>query len=162
MSGETLITFTGNVVADPELRFTPGGAAVTNFRMASTPRMFDKQANEWKDGEPLFLSVAVWRQQAEHVAETLTRGMRVIVVGQLTQRQYEANDGTKRSSYEIKAEEVAPSLKTATATVTKANGQNNGGTSTGGYGQQPQQRSGYGQQQPQGDPWATSGQEPPF
>jgi single-strand DNA-binding protein len=129
--------------------------------MASTPRTFDKQANEWKDGEPLFLSVAVWRQQAEHVAETLTRGMRVIVVGRLTQRQYEATDGSKRSSYEIQADEVAPSLKNATATVTKA-GQNNSSTSTGGYGQQNQQRSGYGQQQPQGDPWATNSQEPPF
>jgi single-strand DNA-binding protein len=167
MSGETLITFTGNVVADPELRFTPGGAAVTNFRMASTPRTFDKQANEWKDGEPLFLSVAVWRQQAEHVAESIRRGMRVIVVGRLTQRQYEANDGSKRSAYEIQADEVAPSLKNATAAVTKA-GQNTGGTSTGGYGQQPQQHGGYGQQQPQGDPWATNGQQngygqqPPF
>jgi single-strand DNA-binding protein len=159
MSGETVITFTGNVVADPELRFTPSGAAVTNFRMASTPRTFDKQANEWKDGEPLFLSVAVWRQQAEHVAESITRGMRVIVVGRLTQRQYEANDGSKRSSYEIQAEEVAPSLLRATATVTKA-GQSNGATSTGGYGQQPQQSAGYGQQQPQGDPWATNANKP--
>ncbi|MFI5993143.1 single-stranded DNA-binding protein [Streptomyces sp. NPDC051362] len=165
MSGETVITMSGNVVADPELRFTPSGAAVTNFRMASTPRTFDKQANEWKDGEPLFLSVAVWRQQAEHVAESVKRGDRVIVVGRLTQRQYEANDGSKRSAYEIQADEVAVSLLRATAAVTKA-GQNNG-TPNSGYGQQTQ-RSGYGQQQPQGDPWATGApqggyrQEPPF
>ncbi|MEU7340568.1 single-stranded DNA-binding protein [Streptomyces sp. NPDC007074] len=161
MSGETLITFTGNVVADPELRFTPAGAAVANFRMASTPRTFDRQTNEWKDGEPLFLAVAVWRQQAQHVADSITRGMRVIVVGRLTQRQYEDREGAKRSSYEIQAEEVAPSLLRATATVTKA-GQNSASTAQGGYGQQTQQTGGYGQQQPQNDPWATSRQEPPF
>ncbi|MEV6536807.1 single-stranded DNA-binding protein [Streptomyces sp. NPDC051639] len=161
MSGETLITFTGNVVADPELRFTPSGAAVANFRMASTPRTFDRQTNEWKDGEPLFLAVAVWRQQAEHVAESIKRGDRVIVVGRLTQRQYEDREGVKRSSYEIQADEVAPSLLRATATVTKA-GQNNASTTQGGYGQQT---GGYGQQQPQNDAWATNAprrDEPPF
>jgi single-strand DNA-binding protein len=156
MAGETPITFVGNVVADPELRFTPSGAAVANFRVASTPRTFDRQTNEWKDSEPLFLSVSVWRQQAEHVAETLARGMRVIVVGRLKQRQYEATDGTKRSSYEIDAEEVAPSLLRATAVVTKANGTPNG--------QQPygnQQRQSYGQ--PAHDPWAQQNTpEPPF
>lgn len=161
MSGETLITFTGNVVADPELRFTPSGAAVANFRMASTPRTFDRQTNEWKDGDTLYLAVAVWRQQAEHVAESISRGMRVIVVGRLTQRQYEDREGAKRSSYEIQAEEVAPSLLRATAAVTKA-GQNSASTSQGGYGQQT---GGYGQQQPQNDAWATNAprrDEPPF
>ncbi|KAB1141386.1 single-stranded DNA-binding protein [Streptomyces luteolifulvus] len=161
MSGETTITMTGNVVADPELRFTPSGAAVTNFRMASTPRKFNRQTNEWEDGEPLFLGVAVWRQQAEHVAESIQRGMRVIVVGRLTQRQYEATDGSKRSSYEIRADEVAPSLLRATAVVTKANGNTQGA-------QQPaqshgQQHEGYAQQ-PAGNPWATQryNAEPPF
>ncbi|MEV2203757.1 single-stranded DNA-binding protein [Streptomyces fradiae] len=159
MAGETPITFIGNVVADPELRFTPSGAAVANFRVASTPRTFDRQTNEWKDGEPLFLSVSVWRQQAEHVAETLTRGMRVIVVGRLKQRQYE-KDGQTRSSYEIDAEEVAPSLLRATATVTKANGSPQNQQPT----QQPysQPRQSYGQQ-PAHDPWAQqSNAEPPF
>ncbi|MGI5450559.1 single-stranded DNA-binding protein [Streptomyces sp. CA-243310] len=149
MSGETTITVIGNVVADPELRFTPSGAAVTNFRIASTPRKYDKQANQWTDGEPLFLSVAVWRQQAEHVAESITRGSRVIVVGSLTQRQYEAGDGTKRSSYEIQAEEVGPSLLRATANVAKAPTVN-----------APQPAY---DQQPAHNPWApqNSGQ-PPF
>ncbi|MGW7197243.1 single-stranded DNA-binding protein [Streptomyces chryseus] len=168
MSGETVITMAGNVVADPELRFTPGGAAVCNFRMASTPRHFDKQSNEWKDGEPLFLSVAVWRDQAQHVADSVTRGMRVIVVGRLGQRQYETSDGSKRSSYEIQADEVAPSLLRATAAVTKAGANTNGQqrTTQQGYGQQTQ---GYGQQQPANDPWATQqpaastySDEPPF
>ncbi|MCY0959625.1 single-stranded DNA-binding protein [Streptomyces sp. H27-H5] len=162
MSGETTITMTGNVVADPELRFTPGGAAVANFRMANTPRKFNRQSNEWEDGEPLFLGVAVWRQQAEHVAESIKRGDRVIVVGRLTQRQYEATDGSKRSSYEIQAEEVAPSLLRATAAVTKATGNAQGGQQPAqqAYGQQ--QHQGYGQQA-QGDPWATQGgNEPPF
>lgn len=157
MSGETTITMTGNVVADPELRFTPSGAAVTNFRMAATPRKFNKATNEWEDGESLFLAVAVWRQQAEHVAESIQRGMRVIVVGRLTQRQYDDKDGNRRSSYEIQAEEVAPSLLRATAVVTKANGQK---PPQQGYGQQAQ---GYGQQ-PANDQWSTQGYsaEPPF
>ncbi|CAL9481142.1 single-stranded DNA-binding protein [Streptomyces sp. enrichment culture] len=156
MAGETTITFIGNVVADPELRFTPSGAAVANFRVASTPRTFDRQSNEWKDGDPLFLSVSVWRQQAEHVAESLTRGMRVIVVGRLKQRQYE-KDGQTRSSYEIDAEEVAPSLLRATATVTKANGSQQ--QTAQGYGQP---RQSYGQP-PAHDPWSQqSSAEPPF
>ncbi|MFI1191562.1 single-stranded DNA-binding protein [Streptomyces californicus] len=162
MSGETTITFLGNVVADPELRFTPSGAAVANFRMANTPRKLNRQTNEWEDGEPLFLGVAVWRQQAEHVVESIKRGDRVIVVGRLTQRQYEATDGSKRSSYEIQADEVAPSLLRATAAVTKqtGNGQQGQQPAQQAYGQQ--QRQGYGQQ-PQGDPWATQGHnEPPF
>ncbi|MCA1218856.1 single-stranded DNA-binding protein [Streptomyces sp. 8L] len=162
MSGETTITMTGNVVADPELRFTPSGVAVCNFRMANTPRKFSRQTNEWEDGETLFLGVAVWRQQAEHVAESIQRGMRVIVVGHLTQRQYEDREGAKRSSYEIQAEDVAPSLLKATAVVTKANGAAQGAQRPAQqpYGQKPQ---GYAQQ-PQGDPWATSGysDEPQF
>ncbi|MFD3572822.1 single-stranded DNA-binding protein [Streptomyces sp. NPDC058644] len=163
MSGETTITMTGNVVNDPELRFTPGGAAVANFRLANTPRKFNKQSNAWEDGESLFLGVAVWRQQAEHVAESVQRGMRVTVTGHLTQRQYEAADGSKRSSYEIQAEEVAPSLLRATAVVTKAN------SNAASASRQPQQ--GYGSQQTQGygqppatDQWSTRGRndEPPF
>ncbi|MFC8199923.1 single-stranded DNA-binding protein [Streptomyces sp. NPDC057298] len=157
MSGDTPITMTGNVVADPELRFTPSGAAVCNFRVASTPRKFNRQTNEFEDGEPLFLGVAVWRQQAEHVAESIQRGMRVIIVGRLTQSQYEANDGSKRSSYEIQADEVAPSLLRATAVVSKANGNVQGA-------QQPaQQAQGYAQQ-PAGDQWSTQGysDERPF
>ena len=152
MAGETPITLVGHVVADPELRFTPSGAAVANFRVASTPRTFDRQANEWKDGETLFLGVNVWRQQAEHVVESIKRGDRVIVVGRLKQRQYEDKEGARRSSYEVEADEVAPSLRNATAQVTKANQQ-----------QRPQ---GYGA--PQGDPWTQQqprqgySDEPPF
>ncbi|MFD4371520.1 single-stranded DNA-binding protein [Streptomyces sp. NPDC058527] len=160
MAGETPITVVGNVVADPELRFTPAGAAVANFRIASTPRTFDRTANEWKDGETLFLSVSVWRQQAENVAGSIGRGDRVIVVGTLAQRTYE-KDGERRASYEVKAEEVGPALKNATATVTK------GGTSSNtaqGYGQQTPQQPHRG---PQGDPWAQQQpqrytDEPPF
>ncbi|WP_432194740.1 single-stranded DNA-binding protein [Streptomyces sp. bgisy027] len=163
MAGETPITVVGNVVADPELRFTPSGAAVANFRIASTPRTFDRTANEWKDGDTLFLSVSVWRQQAENVAESIKRGDRVIVVGRLGQRQYE-KDGERKSSYEVQAEDVGPALKNASAQVTK-NGQNGAQNRQQGYGQ------GYGQQAPQqgysapqGDPWAQQGygNEPPF
>jgi single-strand DNA-binding protein len=169
MSGDTTLTMTGNVVAEPELRFTPSGAAVCNFRMASTPRKFNRQTNEFEDGDPLFLGVAVWRDQAQHVAESITKGMRVIVVGRLTQRQYEANDGSKRSSYEIQADEVAPSLLRATAAVTKATGngqQSQQQPNSGRYG--AQQTQGYSQQ-PTNDPWATQQQprqgytdQPPF
>ena len=150
MSGETVITVVGNLVDDPELRFTPGGAAVAKLRVASTPRTFDKQANEWKDGESLFLTCSVWRQQAEHVAESLTRGMRVVVVGRLKQRSYEDREGVKRTVYELDVDEVAPSLRNATAKVTKA--------SSSGQGQQQyaqaRQRS---SQEGREDPWATSG-----
>ncbi|MCG7524918.1 single-stranded DNA-binding protein [Streptomyces sp. OfavH-34-F] len=164
MAGETPITVVGNVVADPELRFTPSGAAVANFRLASTPRTFDRQSNEWKDGDPLFLSVSVWRQQAENVAESIRRGDRVIVVGRLGQRQYE-KDGERRSSYEVQAEDVGPALKNATAQVTKNGAQNGQQQRAQGYGQQnPQQ----GYNTPQGDPWGQQqprqgyGDEPPF
>jgi single-strand DNA-binding protein len=115
LSGETEITIIGNAVDDPELRFTPSGVAVAKFRVASTPRTFDRQTNEWKDGESLFLTVNVWRQPAEHVAETITRGMRVIVQGRLNQRSYETKEGEKRTVFEIEANEVGPSLRNATA-----------------------------------------------
>ena len=130
MAGETVITVVGNLVDDPELRFTPSGAAVAKFRVASTPRTFDRQTNEWKDGESLFLTCSVWRQAAENVAESLQRGMRVVVQGRLKQRSYEDREGVKRTVYELDVEEVGPSLKNATAKVTKTTGR--GGQ--GGYG----------------------------
>jgi single-strand DNA-binding protein len=145
MSGETPITYTGNLVADPEMRFTASGVAVANFRMASTPRTFDKSANEWKDGEALFLDVAVWREQAEHVVETLHRGDRAIVVGRLGQRQYTDREGNKRTVYEITADEVGPSLIRATAQITKANSSNT---------RQQQRPTGNAWGQQNNDPWA--------
>jgi single-strand DNA-binding protein len=145
MAGETIITVVGNLVDDPELRFTPSGAAVANFRIASTPRTFDRQANEWKDGEALFLTCSVWRQAAENVAESLQKGMRVVVQGRLKSRQYETREGERRTVFEIDADEVGPSLKYATAKVTRAT--RSGG---GGYGQ-----SGGGAQSGAEDPWAT-------
>jgi single-strand DNA-binding protein len=123
MAGDTLITLVGNLVDDPELRFTPSGAAVAKFRIASTPRTFDKQSNEWKDGESLFLTCNVWRQPAENCAESLQKGMRVIVQGRLQQRSYETKEGEKRTVYEVEVEELGPSLRNATAKVTKANRQ---------------------------------------
>ncbi|MGW0933150.1 single-stranded DNA-binding protein [Streptomyces sp. NPDC002644] len=153
MAGETVITVTGNLVDDPELRFTQSGASVANFRVASTPRTFDRQANEWKDGESLFLTCSAWRGLAENVAASLQRGMRVIVQGRLKQRQYE-KDGERRSVYELDVDEVGPSLLRATAVVTKTTG-------TGQQGQQKPQQSGYGQQQAQGDPWANQQPQQP-
>ena len=132
MAGETVITVVGNLVDDPELRFTPSGAAVAKFRVASTPRTFDRQTNEWKDGESLFLTCSVWRQAAENVAESLQRGMRVIVQGRLKQRSYEDREGVKRTVYELDVEEVGASLRNATAKVTKTSGGARGGQ--GGYG----------------------------
>jgi len=129
-AGDTVITIVGNLVDDPELRFTPSGAAVAKFRIASTPRFMDKQTNEWKDGESLFLSCNVWRQAAENVAESLQRGMRVIVQGRLKQRSYETKEGEKRTVYEIEVDEVGPSLRSATAKVNKT--QRGGGS--GGFG----------------------------
>ncbi|MFE7780325.1 single-stranded DNA-binding protein [Streptomyces nigrescens] len=163
MSGETVITVCGNLVDEVELRYLPNGSAVAKFRVASTPRTFDKQTNEWKDGESLFLTCSVWRQAAENVAESLTRGTRVIVQGRLKQRSYEDREGVKRTVYELDVEEIGASLKSATAKVTKSGG-------------------GQGRQQAQGaasaeDPWASSagqsqggwgqqsqgyGDEPPF
>ncbi len=120
MAGDTTITIVGNLVADPELRYTPTGQAVANFRVASTPRSFDKAANEWKDGESLFLACNAWRTLAENVAESLQRGMRVIVTGRLKQRSYETKEGEKRTVYEVEVDEVGPSLRNATAKVIKA------------------------------------------
>ncbi|MFD9813168.1 single-stranded DNA-binding protein [Streptomyces sp. NPDC059080] len=169
MAGETVITVVGNLVDDPELRFTPSGAAVAKFRVASTPRTFDRQTNEWKDGESLFLTCSVWRQAAENVAESLTRGTRVIVQGRLKQRSYEDREGVKRTVYELDVDEVGASLRNATAKVTKTSGrggqgggfgggQQGGGQGGGGWGGGP----GGGQQQggggaPADDPWATGG-----
>ncbi|MEV8322503.1 single-stranded DNA-binding protein [Kitasatospora sp. NPDC059811] len=144
MAGETVITLVGNLVDDPELRFTPSGAAVAKFRIASTPRTFDRQTNEWKDGESLFLTCNVWRQPAENVAESLQRGMRVIVQGRLRQRSYETKEGEKRTVFEVEVDEVGPSLRSATAKVTRANRSGGPGGSGGGFG--GQQGGGGGQQ----------------
>ncbi|MFJ8627532.1 single-stranded DNA-binding protein [Kitasatospora sp. NPDC093550] len=173
MAGETVITLVGNLVDDPELRFTPSGAAVAKFRIASTPRTFDRQTNEWKDGESLFLTCNVWRQPAENVAESLQRGMRVIVQGRLRQRSYETKEGEKRTVFEVEVDEVGPSLRSATAKVTRANrsggpgggfggqqggGQGGGGWGGGGGGQQGGSWGGNsgGQSGPSEDPWASS------
>jgi len=134
MAGETIITVVGNLTADPELRFTPSGAAVANFTVASTPRTFDKNSNEWKDGDALFLRCAIWRQAAENVAESLTRGARVVVTGRLKQRSFETKEGEKRTVVELDVDEVGPSLKYATAKVTKASRGSGGGFGGGGSG----------------------------
>ncbi|MFB7946751.1 single-stranded DNA-binding protein [Kitasatospora phosalacinea] len=173
MAGETVITLVGNLVDDPELRFTPSGAAVAKFRIASTPRTFDRQTNEWKDGESLFLTCNVWRQPAENVAESLQRGMRVIVQGRLRQRSYETKEGEKRTVFEVEVDEVGPSLRSATAKVTRANRTGGpGGGGGGGFGGGQQGGGGYGggnqggggwggnsgggNQGPSDDPWASS------
>src|SRR6188768_2585393 len=130
MAGETVITVVGNLVDDPELRLTPSGAAVANFRIASTPRSFNRQTNEWEDGEALFLSCAVWRQAAENVAESLTRGMRVVVQGRLKARSYETREGEKRTVVELDVDEVGPALRYATARVTRNSGGGGGGRSS--------------------------------
>ena len=181
MAGETVITVIGNLTGDPELRFTPSGAAVANFTVASTPRTFDRQSNEWKDGDTLFMRCSIWRVAAENVAESLTKGMRVIVQGRLVQRSYETREGEKRTVVELQVDEIGPSLRYASAKVTRAQrsggggggfgggggyggGANSGGASGGGFS------SGGGQQQSD-DPWATAGpassggsfsDEPPF
>src|SRR3954471_10830343 len=131
MAGETTITVVGNLTDDPELRFTPSGAAVAKFRIASTPRTLDRQSGEWKDGEPLFLACTVWRQAAEHVAESLQRGARVIVSGRLRQRSYETREGEKRTVIELEVDEIGPSLRYATAKVQKMSRCGGGG---GGFG----------------------------
>jgi single-strand DNA-binding protein len=146
-AGDTVITLVGNLVDDPELRFTPSGAAVAKFRIASTPRFLDKQTNEWKDGESLFLSCNVWRQAAENVAESLQRGMRVIVQGRLKQRSYETKEGEKRTVYEVEVDEVGPSLKSATAKVVKTQR----GAGAGAFG---------GGAAPDNDPWASAAPAP--
>lgn len=158
MAGEITVTIIGNLTADPELRFTNSGAAVANFTVASTPRIFDRQSGEWRDGETLFMRCTIWRQPAEHLAESLTRGARVIVVGRLEQRSFTAKDGTERTVVELIADDVAPSLRYVTATVNRT-------TQQGG---QQQGRQGGRQQAPGEDPWSDQqggGQysdEPPF
>ncbi|TKR27305.1 single-stranded DNA-binding protein [Cellulomonas hominis] len=179
MAGDTTITVIGNLTADPELRFTPSGAAVANFTVASTPRTFDRQSNEWKDGDTLFLRCSIWREAAENVAESLTKGTRVIVSGRLVQRSYETREGEKRTVYELQVDEVGPSLRYASAKVTRTQrsggggggfggggggGFNGGGGGGGGF-------NGGGQAAQQDDPWATPAggggaggysDEPPF
>lgn len=174
MAGDTIITVIGNLTADPELRFTPAGAAVANFTVASTPRTFDRNSNEWKDGDALFMRCNIWREAAENVAESLTRGSRVIVSGRLKQRSYETREGEKRTVVELEVDEIGPSLKYATAKVNKANrgggggGGNFGGSSGGSGGGRPSAASSGGD-----DPWGSAPQasgsfggagsdEPPF
>lgn len=165
MAGETTITVVGNLTADPELRFTPSGAAVANFTVASTPRRYNSQTGQWEDGEPLFMRCSIWRDYAEHVAESLTRGTHVIVQGRLKQRSFETRDGEKRTVVELDVDEIGPALRYATANVTKANrgggnrsyGNSSGGNSAGGSA-------------PAEDPWGSAPQsdfggnmdEPPF
>ena len=174
MSGETVITVVGNLTNDPELRFTPSGAAVASFTVASTPRTLDKATNEWKDGEALFLRCSIWRQAAENVAESLTRGMRVIASGRLKQRSFETREGEKRTVVELEVDEIGPSLKYATAKVNKASRSGGGGggfgSSGGGGGSRPAS-SGGGTEAKQDDPWGSapasgsfsgSDDEPPF
>ena len=150
MAGDTVITIIGNITGDPELRFTPSGAAVANFTVASTPRAFDRQSNEWKDGETLFMRCSVWRDAAENVAESLNRGTRVIVTGRLKSRSYETKEGEKRTVIEMEVDEVGPSLRYASAKVTKTQRGNGGGGFGGG-----QQGGSFGGGQQQEDPWAT-------
>jgi single-strand DNA-binding protein len=187
-AGDTQITIAGNLVDDPELRFTPAGQPVARFRVASTPRFLDKNTNEWKDGDSLFLTCNVWRQAAENVAESLTRGMRVIVSGRLRQRSYETKEGEKRTVYEVEVDDVGPSLRNASAKVNRiARSGGDGGYGGGGGGQGGRAGSSGGGQRDQGgrsggqrdqggyggggggesDPWATDGpggysDEPPF
>jgi single-strand DNA-binding protein len=179
-AGDTQITIAGNLVDDPELRFTPAGQPVARFRVASTPRFLDKGTNEWKDGDSLFLTCNVWRQAAENVAESLTRGMRVIVSGRLRQRSYETKEGEKRTVYEVEVDEVGPSLRNASAKVSKIarSGSGDGGygggqRGSGGSGGRPaggQGNAGGGQGNAGGgeaDPWASDASggytdEPPF
>ena len=182
MAGDTIITIIGNLTADPELRFTPSGAAVASFTVASTPRTFDRQAGEWKDGETLFMRCSIWRDAAENVAESLTKGTRVIVQGRLVQRSYTTREGENRTVVEMQVDEIGPSLRYAKAQVTRQpRGGNQGGQ--GGYNQGGPQQGGYnggggfggqgqsGYNAPAGgaadDPWATGGStsfgdEPPF
>jgi single-strand DNA-binding protein len=163
--GDVNITVVGNLTDDPELRFTPSGAAVANFTVASTPRFFDKATNDWKDGDALFLRCSVWRQAAENVAESLQRGGRVIVTGRLRQRSYETKEGEKRTVVELEVDEIGPSLRFATAKVTKASRGGGGGGGGSSYGGS----QGGGGGAPSDDPWASPApaggglsEEPPF
>jgi single-strand DNA-binding protein len=175
MAGDTQITLAGNLVDDPQLRYTPSGQAVANFRVASTPRFRDNATGEWKDGDSLFLSCNVWRQAAENVAESLQRGMRVIVQGRLRQRSYETKEGEKRTVYEIEVDEVGPSLRNASAKVTRSTRSTGGGGFGGGPAGGPAGGGGQGGYggggggRPSEDPWASDGggdqgmsDEPPF
>jgi single-strand DNA-binding protein len=166
MAGDTVITVIGNLTSEPELRWTPSGAAVANFTIASTPRTLDRETQEWKDGEALFLRCSVWRQAAENVAESLTRGSRVMAQGRLKQRSFETKEGEKRSVIELEVDEIGPSLRYATATVAKAarSGDGPGGGSGGGIGAgDGGAGTGRGSHP---DPWAATvggaGEEPPF
>jgi single-strand DNA-binding protein len=171
-AGDTTITIIGNLVGDPELRYTPTGQAVATFRVASTPRFMDRTTNEWKDGDSLFLSCNVWRQAAENVAESLQRGMRVIVSGRLRQRSYETKEGEKRTVYEVEVDEVGPSLRNASAKVTRSQRSGAGGGGGGGFGGQGSGQGGYGggaAGRANDDPWASDAggdtgfsDEPPF
>jgi len=169
MAGDTIITVIGNITGDPELRFTPSGAAVARFTVASTPRIMDRQTNEWKDGDPLFLSCNIWRQAAENVAESLQKGARVIVSGRLRQRSYETREGEKRTVMELEVDEVGPSLRYATAKVQKMQrSSGGGGFGSGGGGNS----GGSGGSSGFDDPWASAAptgggsgsydEEPPF
>ena|SRR5690625_1364233 len=175
MAGETVITVVGNLTGDPELRFTPAGAAVANFTVASTPRNFDRQSGEWKDGETLFLRCSIWRDAAENVAESLTKGMRVVVQGRLVQRSFETREGERRTVVELQVDEIGPSLRYATAQVTRASrGGGGGGFGGGGNfgGGQDFGGGGFdggsgGGSAPANDPWGGGGQDfgsnnPPF
>jgi len=169
MAGETPITLIGNLTADPELRFTPSGQAVATFTVASTPRTYDRQTNEWKDGEALFLRCEVWRQYAENVTESLQKGTRVIVSGRLKSRSYETNSGEKRTVFEVEVDEVGPALRYATAKVTKTTAQGGGGNWSGGGNRSSNDGGGGGwggqqaSRQPDNDPWASAqSDEPPF
>jgi len=166
-AGDVNITVIGNLTDDPELRFTPSGAAVAKFRIASTPRILDRQTNEWKDGEPLFLACNIWRQAAENVAESLQRGARVIVSGRLRQRSYETREGEKRTVMELEVDEIGPSLKYATAKVQKMQRSSGGGGFGSGGGNSGNAGGGSGMD----DPWSSAApaagsgnfdEEPPF
>jgi single-strand DNA-binding protein len=180
VAGDTTITVVGNLTADPELRFTPSGAAVANFTVASTPRIYDRQSSEWKDGEALFLRCNIWREAAENVAESLTRGSRVIVTGRLKQRSFETREGEKRTVFEVEVDEIGPSLRYATAKVNKASrsggggggfGSGGGGGGGGGGGSRPAAAAAQPSSGPADDPWGSApasgsfgggDEEPPF
>jgi single-strand DNA-binding protein len=153
MAGETVITVVGNLTSDPELRYTQNGLAVANFTIASTPRSFDRASNDWKDGDALFLRASVWREFAEHVAGTLTKGSRVIATGRLKQRSYETKEGEKRTSIELEVDEIGPSLRYATAQVTRTSSSREGGAGGG--------NSGGGRGQVADEPWAASAPSEP-
>jgi single-strand DNA-binding protein len=162
MAGETVVTIVGNLTADPELRTTRNGGTVANFSIAATPRTFDKQSNQWMDGDALFLRCSAWRDLASHCAQTLRKGMRVIAQGRLQQRSYQAQDGSNRTVIELQVDEIGPSLKYATAQVQKMqSGGYQGGNANGGGYQQPQQAQ-QQSQAPADDPWGTPAGEPDF